>query len=119
MIARRPFSIWYEPASDRKGYAGRDIIPLPVRQHGILRAIVNRASRKSQLSLSDYRNDAAVNCELRRDLSPHYFNDGVRQFRIAVTDVSTEVSVMIRNRPSGAMSQLIGPLRIPVSTIPV
>jgi hypothetical protein len=35
----------------------------------------------------------------------------VRQFRIAVKDVSIEVSVMIRKRPSGATSQLIAPLR--------
>lgn len=42
-----------------------------------------------------------------------------RQFRATVSDdVSEGFAVMIRKRlPSGARSQLIGPVRIPVSTI--
>ena len=34
-------------------------------------------------------------------------------------DAAVEVSLIIRKRPPGAMSQLIGPVRIPVSTISV
>lgn len=34
-------------------------------------------------------------------------------------DASVDVSLKIGKRPSGAMSQLIGPVRIPVSTMPV
>ena len=34
-------------------------------------------------------------------------------------DASIDVSLMIRKRPSGAMSQLIGPVRIPVSMMSV
>jgi hypothetical protein len=45
----------------------------------------------------------------------------MRQFRITLRDeVSLEVAVMIRNRfPSGAISQLMGPVRMPVSTMSV
>src|ERR1700747_664597 len=50
-----------------------------------------------------------------------HFGCSGRQFRITFRDEApAEFSLMIRNRlPSGAMSQLIGPVRIPVSTISV
>jgi hypothetical protein len=47
------------------------------------------------------------------------FDSAARQFRTIVMGASVDVSLIIRNRPSGAMSQLIGPVRIPVSTMPV
>src|SRR5215475_3279930 len=50
-----------------------------------------------------------------------YFACSGRQFRITFSEeVSWVLSVIIRNRlPSGAMSQLMGPLRMPVSSISV
>ena len=44
-----------------------------------------------------------------------------RQFRITLReDASWDLSLIIRNRfPSGAISQLMGPVRIPVSTMSV
>ena len=57
----------------------------------------------------------------RADPMDNHLADSGRQFRITFRDdVSCVLSVMIRNRlPSGAMSQLMGPLRMPVSTMSV
>ena len=48
-----------------------------------------------------------------------YFGCSGRKFKITFReDVLMELSLMTRKRlPSGAISQLIGPVRIPVSTI--
>ena len=45
--------------------------------------------------------------------------DCERQFRTTVMAASVDVSLIIKKRLSGAMSQLIGPVRIPVSTMSV
>src|ERR1700688_5042082 len=54
------------------------------------------------------------------DAGAHFCSPG-RQFRITFReDVSCDLSLIIRNRfPSGVISQLTGPVRIPVSTMSV
>ena len=47
------------------------------------------------------------------------FDSAGRQFSTTVMDASVDASLMIKKRPSGEMSQLVGPVRIPVSTMSV
>src|ERR1035438_1713878 len=47
------------------------------------------------------------------------FDCAERQFITTVMAASVDVSLIIKKRLSGAMSQLIGPVRIPVSTMTV
>jgi hypothetical protein len=57
---------------------------------------------------------------LIRSVVLYHFANAVRQFKATVRDDASLDCSMMRNRlPSGARSQLIGPVRIPVSTISV
>ena len=64
-----------------------------------------------------YRYGADEDVRVRGDA--RQFDSAARQFWTTVMDASVDVSLIIRKRPSGAMSQLIGPVRIPVSTMSV